>query len=129
MWRRHAENPRCRVIEGFRIDITADELGRLLETRIRYHRDEAAECDRKRVRADSITSPDPADPEEQLAACWDGYRDDLVRRAEHHRCQESVLAFLRDHLVTCEIYRLDLSDLQELELAPVSAEEESGDRL
>jgi hypothetical protein len=42
-----------------------------------------------------------------------------------------VLAFLRDHLVTYEIYRLDLSDLQELELAPVSAEEssESGDRL
>jgi hypothetical protein len=119
------------VIEGFRIEITADELSRLLDRRVQYHRDEAAECDRKRIRADSITSPDPADPEEQLAACWDGYRDDLVRRAEHHRYQESVLAFLRDHLVSYEIYRLDLSDLQELELAPVPAEEssESGDRL
>jgi hypothetical protein len=119
------------VIEGFRIEVTADELSRLLDRRVQYHRDEAAECDRKRIRADSITSSHPADPEEQLAVCWDGYREHVARRAEHHRYQESVLAFLRDHLLTYEIYRLDLSDLQELELAPVSAEEssESGDRL
>ena len=119
------------MIEGFRIEMTAAELSRLLDRRVQYHRDEAAECDRKRIRADSITSPDPADPEEQLAACWSGYRDHLERRAEHHCYQETVLAFLRDHLVTSEIYRLDLSDLQELELAPVSADasSESGDRL
>jgi hypothetical protein len=72
------------------------------------------------------TSPDPADPEEQLAACWDGYRDDLERRAEHHQYQETVLTFLRDHLVTCEIYRLDLSDVQELALDSAAAEEWSG---
>jgi hypothetical protein len=126
-----AENPRCSVIEGFRIDITADELSRRLDSRIQYHRDEAAECDRKRIRADAITSPDPADPEEQLAACWNGYREHMERRAAHHRYQEYVLGFLRDHLVTYEIYRLDLSDLQELELACVDDDEpsEPGDRL
>lgn len=112
------------MIEGFRIDITADELGRLLDTRIQYHRDEAAECDRKRIRSESA-SPESADPEEQLAACWDGYRDHLERRAAHHQYQETVLAFLRDHLVTYEIYRLDLTDLQALELGPDSAEESS----
>ena len=119
------------MIEGFRIDITADELSRCLDSRIQFHRDEAAECDRKRIRAETITSPDPADPEEQLAACWDGYREHMERRAEHHRYQEHVLAFLRDHLVTYEIYRLDLSDLQQLELARAVDEDssEAGERL
>ena len=111
------------MIEGFRIDITADELGRLLDSRVQFHRDEAAECDRKRIRAESGTPLDPGDPEDQLAACWDGYRDHLARRAEHHQYQETALAFLREHLVMYEIYRLDLSDLQALELCPDSAEE------
>jgi hypothetical protein len=110
------------VIEGFRIDITADELGRVLDSRIQFHRDEAAECDRKRIRAESGTSSDLADPEEQLAACWDRYLEYLERRAEHHRYQQTVLTFLRDHLVTYEIYRLDRSDLQALDLGSDSDE-------
>jgi hypothetical protein len=118
------------VIEGFRIDITADELGRLLDGRIQYHRDEAAECDRKRFRVESGLAPDPADPEAQLAACWDRYGEHLERRTVHHRYQATVLAFLREHLVSYEIYRLDLSDLQTLELGPDSADDSSepGDR-
>ena len=111
------------MIEGFRIDITADELGRLLDSRIQFHRDETAECDRKRIRAESGTSSNPADPEEQLAAYWDRYLEYLERRVVHHRYQETVLAFLRDHIVTYEIYRLDLSDLQALDLGPDSADE------
>jgi len=111
------------VIDGFRIDVTAEELLRHLDARIQTHRDAAARCESKRIRLEAAESSgrqpgDAEDEEENLALCWPGFMGDLERRAERHKSHEAALVFLRDHLVAHEIYRLDESDLRLLELWP-----------
>jgi hypothetical protein len=106
------------VIDGFRIDMTVEELSRHLERRIQHHREAADECDSKRVRVEAVTPPDDDDEEGHFMACWPGYAGELDRRAARHRHSEAALIFLRDHLIAREIYRLDERDLQLLELWP-----------
>lgn len=115
------------MIEGLRIDLTAEELLRHLDARIESHRGAAARCDAKRIRlegASSSSAPpndedeDEDDEEEQLVMCWPGYVDELERRADRHRRREAAFVFLRDHLVAHEIYRLGEADLRLLELWP-----------
>jgi hypothetical protein len=106
------------VIDGFRIDVTADELMRLLDERIQHHREVSADCDRRRVRLEAVTTPDPDDEDEQLAAAWPGYPEELEKRAERHRDKAAALLFLRDHVVANEIYRLGEDDLRFLQLVP-----------
>ena len=106
------------MVEGLKVELTADELTRLLEARIAHHREVAADCDTRRVRLQAVITPDPNDTEEQLAAAWPPYLDNLERRAERHRDRAGALQFLRDHLVAHEIYRLGESDLEMLQLWP-----------
>ena len=106
------------MIEGLRVDLTADELTRLLEERIEHHREVAADCDSRRIRLQAVVTPDPDDTDEQLAAALPAYVDNLERRAERHRDRADALEFLRDHLVAHEIYRLGETDLEMLQLWP-----------
>jgi hypothetical protein len=106
------------MIEGLKVDLTADELTRLLKQRIDHHRDIADDCVTRRVRLQTVTTPHPDDTEEQLAAAWPAYLDNLERRAERHRDRAEALQFLREHLVVHEIYRLGEEDLAMLRLWP-----------
>ena len=111
------------MIEGFRIDVTAEELLCHLDGRIQIHREAAVRCDSKRIRLEAAASSDKPsedaeDEDEHLALCWPGYVGDLERRAERHKSHEAALVFLRDHLIALEIYRLTESDLRLLELWP-----------
>ena len=107
------------MIEGFKIEMTGEELIRHLNGRVDHHRDAAAECDRRRARASATTSTlDSADPDEQLGALWPGWVDELDRYAAKHRGRDAAFAFLQDHVVAHEVYRLDQRDLRFLELWP-----------
>jgi hypothetical protein len=109
------------VIEDFKIDMTAEEILGHLDARIQGHRDRAARCDAKRLRLEGVhepIGPNEDDEDQQLAMCWPGYVEELERRVERHRRHEAALAFLRDHVVAHEIYRLGESDLRFLELGP-----------
>jgi hypothetical protein len=106
------------MIEGLKVDLTADELTRLLQERIEHHREIADDCVIRRARLQTVTTPDPEDTEEQLAAAWPAYLDNLERRAERHRDRAEALHFLREHLVAHEIYRLGEEDLGMLRLWP-----------
>ena len=106
------------MIEGLKVDLTADELTRLLEERIDHHQDVAADCDTRRIRLQAVTTPDPDDTDQQLAAAWPAFADNLGRRAERHRDRAAALQFLRDHVVAGEIYRLGEADLGMLQLWP-----------
>mgnify|MGYP003576484668 CR=1 FL=1 len=106
------------MIEGLKVELTADELGRLLEQRVAHHREVAADCDARRIRLGTVTTPRPDDTEEQLAAAWPPYLENLERRAERHRDRAEALRFLRDHLVSQEIYRLGEEDLELLQVWP-----------
>ena len=111
------------MIDGIRIDVTAEELVRHLDERIRYHHDRATECDR---RADRFGNADRApgidDEDEPMMSCWPGFVHELERRAARHRNREALLAFLRNHVVAHEIYRLSERDLKSVELLPIEEE-------
>src|SRR5262245_26581532 len=107
------------MIDGIRIDLTAEELIRHLDERIQHHHDRAAEFDRKAKRVADIQSPESDDDEEPTIACWPTMVHDQERRAARHRSRETLLVFLRNHVVANEIYRLSERDLKSLELLPV----------
>lgn len=107
------------MIDGFRIEMTADELVQHLEGRIYHHRTAASDCDTKRIRFEAVGSPpEDEDGEAPFLAAWPGYGAELERRAEGHKRREATLTFLRDHVIAREIYRLDEHDLRLLELWP-----------
>jgi hypothetical protein len=107
------------VIDGFRIEVTADELQQHLSERIQHHLDRAAECEKERIRLEAAGQrPGEGDDEEPVAVCWPGYLMELEQRAERHKTRRQRLAFLRDHIISREIYRLDESDLRLLEFWP-----------
>jgi hypothetical protein len=101
------------MIDGFHIDVTADELVRHLDARIRFHHDTAVECDRKRDRLDAGL-PLSDDEMEAQVACWVGYRDDLDQQSSRHKRDEQALLFVREHIAMHEIYRLSIPDLRAL---------------
>lgn len=107
------------MIDGFRVEVTSDEIVRHLEQRIRHHRDIAAECMAKAKRLESLESSEEAeDEDDELGMMWPGYQDELQRRAARHRSREAMLTFFRDRVVTNEIYRLAERDLRSLEWLP-----------
>jgi hypothetical protein len=107
------------VIEGFQIEMTAQQLVAYLRRRADQHRDAAAECDLRREQAGwSASAPGAPDPERQLATVWPWWIDELDEDAARHRSRQAALLFLGEHVVADEVYRLDRSDLQFLEMWP-----------
>lgn len=106
------------MIEGFRIDVTADELVAHLDRRITHHRDRAHECDTKLQRLRALeTATD--EEEEAFHMCGPSRIDGLERLTARHRNREVFLMFARNHVVANEIYRLSEDDLSLLEWLPL----------
>jgi hypothetical protein len=112
------------VIEGFLIEMTAEQLVAYLRQRADHHRDAAAECDLRREQASwSGSANDSSDAERQLAMAWPGWIDEIDEDAARHRRRQAALLFLGQHVIANEIYRLDRSDLQFLEMWPRERQE------
>ena len=112
-------NKRCCVINGFRIEMTADELIRHLDARIAHHGAAASECETKRIRFEAVGSlPEDEESEDPFFGTWPGYGAELERRVDGHKRKEATLTFLRNHIIAHEIYRLGEHDLRLLELWP-----------
>jgi len=109
---------RCPVIDGFKIEVTSDELVQHLDERIRHHHDRATTLDAKARQVEVRVSPADDEEEEHLAMCWPGYVHDLERRATRHRSRELFLIFARDRIAHGEIYRLSEQDLKAVEWLP-----------
>lgn len=108
------------MIDGIRIDLTAEELVRHLDERIRHHHERAADCDTRAQRVANVETPaNDDDDDEPMVACWPSVIHDLERRAARHRSREALLVFLRNHVVANEIYRLSERDLKSVELLPI----------
>jgi hypothetical protein len=105
------------VINGFRVEVTSDEIVRHLDQRIRHHRDLADEC---LAQAKGIVTLQPPgdDEDDQIGICWPGYQEELQRRAQRHRNRETLLLFFRDRVLANEIYLLSEPDLRWLEWLP-----------
>jgi hypothetical protein len=107
------------VVDGFRIEMTADELIRHLDARIAHHRAAASECETKRIRFEAVgNAPEDEESEVPFFGAWPGYGAELERRVEGHKRKEATLTFLRNHVIAREIYRLGEHDLRLLEFWP-----------
>lgn len=105
------------MVDGLKLEVTADEIAQLLDERIAEHHAnaEADETSAKRLEEtdrtddsgdDEVWHPDaPAAPR-------------LRRRAQRERERKEALTFMRNHLVRGETYRLTTEDLRVLEVLP-----------
>ena len=106
------------MIDGFRIEVPADELARHLDERIRHHHERATDLERRAKELEALAGKvEDDDDEESMFGCWPGAHE-LDRKTTRHREREALLIFLRNHLATGEIYRLAEHDLRSLELFP-----------
>ena len=99
-----------KTIEGFAIEVPAAELEAHLRDRAKWHDDQAAEFGneiRARLGRDARPRTRPGEPIADDAALND------VRTA---RARAAELRYLADHLAMDASYRLDLTDLEHLEL-------------
>jgi len=106
------------MIDGFKIEITANELVAHLDGRIGHHHDRTQECETKLQRLRTLESPID-DEEEVLQMCGASRIDGLERLVAKHRNREVFLMFARNHIVANEVYRLSEDDLRLLEWLPV----------
>jgi hypothetical protein len=102
------------MIDGLRLDVTADEIVRLLDERIAEHSANAVSDDQNAQKLDALKRPDDVDDE-----IWE---DDssavarLRRRAQRERERSEALTFMRGHVIRGETYRLSTEDLRTLEI-------------
>lgn len=100
------------MIDGLRLDISADELVKLLDERIADHALNARTDEENARRLDTTRRANDADE-------WDdetGTR--LRRRAQTERDRVGALTFMRNHVIRGETYRLSENDLLTLEILP-----------
>ena len=100
------------MIDGLKLDVTADEIVKLLDERIN---ELVAGADADESNAQKLAHTDDTDDD-----CVDevtvGTR--LRRRAQRERDRADALTFMRNHVVRGETYRLTSDDLRTLELLP-----------
>lgn len=110
------------MIEGLKLDVSAEELAQRLSGLIAWHESRASGCDDRLQRLGEIKNEVQNIDGDLDDLGWDrGFdrlRDALERKRTHHRDRASVLEFLRDHLVAGEVYRLDVEDLRLTGLIP-----------
>jgi hypothetical protein len=106
------------MIDGFRIDVTAEELVVHLDGRIMHHHDRAEDCEHK-LRQLHALAPAADEEEDALEICGASRVHGLERMVSRHRNRELFLMFARNHVVASEIYRLSEDDLRLLEWLPV----------
>jgi hypothetical protein len=103
------------MIEGLRLDVTADEIVKLIDERITQHTGNAAtdEADAKTFDATARTDDEDDEYADEMSV---GSR--LRRRAQRERERADALSFMRNHVVRGETYRLTNDDLRTLEILP-----------
>src|SRR5688572_4799780 len=75
---------RSPMIEGFRVDVTAEELVAHLDGRVQHHRERTQECEAK-LRQLQAVEPGPHDEEEMFDMCASSRLQGLERMAGRHR--------------------------------------------
>jgi hypothetical protein len=110
------------VIEGLKLDVSAEELAQRLSRLSAWHESRASGCDARLQRLAEINGELQNIDIYLDGLGWDGgyvgLHAALERKRTHHRERASALEFLRDHLVAGEVYRLDVKDLRFAGLVP-----------
>lgn len=100
------------MIDGLKLDVTADEIVKLLDQRINEHT-ACADADESNAEKFEQTDGDDDDGVDEVTVSTR-----LRRRAQRARDRAEALTFMRHHVVRGETYRLTAEDLRTLELLP-----------
>jgi len=108
------------MIEGLTVAVRGAEIVERLSARIAHHQERVRTCERRLAQA-AGEADDPED--DQGDAIFVGPqpgspRRRIERRLRGHQERILTLAFMRDHLVPDEVYRLSEGDLASLEIIP-----------
>jgi hypothetical protein len=110
------------MIEGLKLDVSAQELVQRLAGLIAWHESRVSGCDDRLQRLCEIEKGIQDIDGHLDGLGWDsgygGLIEALLRKRTEHRERASLLEFFRDHLVAGEVYRLDVRDLQLAGLLP-----------
>jgi hypothetical protein len=103
------------MIDGLRLDVTAEEIVNMLDQRIVEHTENAMTDETDAKKFDTTARNDDEDDD-----CTDeiGVGTRLRRRAQRERERAEALGFMRNHVVRGETYRLTNDDLRTLEILP-----------
>jgi len=102
------------MIDGLKLDVTADEIVSLLDDRISEHRANAVSDDENANKIETVKRPDGLEDE-----LWEDDSSAVVRlrrRAQRERERAEALTFMRGHVIRGETYRLSTEDLRTLEI-------------
>src|SRR5262245_7646606 len=103
------------MIEGLHVDVTSDELKKLLVGRLKYHEEKIALYTQQReklVEAEKLLAEEAA----QMSK-FSGSRtplDSVEESLKQHRRQVIYYKFMAEHVVLNETYRLHENDLSRL---------------
>jgi hypothetical protein len=109
---------RTKVIDGLKLDVKSEELVARLDERIAVHRAKV-EAYGAQLRKLGDIGPDPDDDDVVAELRGGGSpRHGLERKHQRHIERVEWLTFVRDHLVSGEVYRMSEEDLRFAELLP-----------
>ena len=103
------------MIDGMRLDVSADEIARLLDIRIGEYLSRAEADEHNAKKLDGAEDGEDADDDE-IGIYGSSAATRLRRRAQRARERREALTFMRNHLVRGETYRLSADDLRVLEV-------------
>jgi hypothetical protein len=96
------------MIDGLKLTVTGEELQTLLAQRMEDHQRHAERWKRERARTEEDETDDKPLLPDNICA----------NMTERHEWRADVLGFIRDHIDSCEVYRLSEAYLAFAELLP-----------
>jgi len=105
------------VVHGIKLDVTGRELGIRLDVRIRWHR-ERGDALLAQMKKLGEVDHDAGDALANALGRYDSPRAVLEKKLREHRDRAGFLTFVRDHVQTDQLYRLDSTDLRMTEILP-----------
>jgi hypothetical protein len=103
------------MIDGMRLDVSADEIATVLDLRIADYLSRA-EADEHNAKKLESTEGGDDDDDDEIGVYGSSAATRLRRRAQRARERRDALTFMRNHLVRGETYRLSADDLRVLEV-------------
>jgi hypothetical protein len=106
-------------IAGLALRVTGRELAVRLGERVRWHRERADVLIEQLVKLGEVDRAAADDLATSLSR-FESPRGTMEKALREHQERATYLAFVRDHLRTDALYKLDSADLRMIDLVPIS---------
>ena len=107
------------VIRGITLTVSGRELAVRLGERIRWHRERGDTLIEQMIKLSEVERSAAEDLANVLGR-YESPRAILEKRLREHQDRATFLAFVRDHIATEALYRLESADLKMIDVLPAS---------